>query len=200
MERDRKAVRITRRSFIKITSFGLLGLLSVSTASFYLVKRENLELLRDKLRHNQNPYRLDTGNDTEPLLPDQMKNIVALSVALIPWEQGSSVVQELTRDYVNLRSRYDAGARQVYADTSELLDREAFRLFNVDHFYSLNLEQRHTLISEIMPPVIGSRKNWRHAYNLIFRYEETRSSELVMNDILIHFYTSDEAWRYLQGG
>ena len=189
-----KSRLITRRSFLTLCAAGTAAVLG----GFVYVKRSAIQLLADKLRYNTSPYRLDPAAGTGALADAEMGNILSLAVVLIPWRQGEATVWEMTCEFVDAQCRFNPGARQAYQGTSALLDVAAFVAADGACFSDLDRELQETIVAGIMPPPIRSRRDWRHVYNMAFRYEETRTAELVVNNLLINFYNDDRSWGYLQ--
>jgi hypothetical protein len=186
--------KITRRSFFRLLTVGVVA----AGATFAFVKRRPIEVLFDKLRYNLPPYHLVATGETGPLAPEEMENILRLAQVLIPWTDGKNIVAKLTRDFVDAECRYAPGALDAYGSASALLNRMAVRIGGGSGKYSdLRFEQQQDIVTRIIPAPIRSRRDWRHVSNILFRYEETRVTELVTNKILINFYNNDLSWGFL---
>lgn len=185
---------ITRRSLL---AWSVAGLAAAAGALAY-AKREAIGLLRDKLRDNLPPYRLDANAPTGPLPEPEMATVLSLARVLVPWREGEALVARITREYVDGRCRYQPGALSLFRATAAYLDRAASRERRATRFTGLDPEQQRAIVAEMIPAPIRSRRDWRHSWNLLFRYEQTRITELVANEILLNFYDHDESWGYLQ--
>ncbi len=184
---------LSRRRFL----LGLVAGATAVVAGFAVVKRHALLLVADKLRHNTSPYRLDRATGSGELAPDAMATIVAFAGTLVPWEAGAEVGAAMTREFVDGRCRYEPGSLALYEDAARLLDEE---VSGPGSFAALPLVARTAVLVRVMPPPIRSRRDWRHVWNVMFRYEETRVAELVAGDLLANFYNDDRSWAFLAEG
>ncbi len=182
---------ISRRRFL--LGFAAGG--AVVVAGFAVVKRKALQLVADKLRNNTSPYRLQPETGTGVLPAPVLEAVVAFSQVLIPWQTGADVVAEMTSDFVQGQCRFKPGALELYTSTVALLDEEAG---GAGSFAALSAADRTALVTQLLPAPIRSRRDWRHVWNVVFRYEETRVAELVAGDLLMNFYNDDRSWTYLQ--
>jgi hypothetical protein len=180
---------LSRRRFLALC---LTGAAAVA-GGFAVAKREAIRLVADKLRFNASPYRLDAATGTGALGEAQMATIVAFAGVLIPWQAGAATVAEMTRELVDGLCRYEPGAREAYVRAAALLDDEA----GGTPFAALDAAARERVVAAVMPAPIRSRRDWRHVWNVFFRYEETRLAELVAGEILTAFYNDDRSWAYL---
>jgi hypothetical protein len=187
---------ISRRSFVAGSAIGV----TAAGGAFLYAKRDPIRRLQDKLQDNASPYRLDETAQTGSLSAGEIDNILSLARVLIPWEEGAPVVDEMTREFVDGRCQFQAGARDIYRSTSALLDRAAATYRPSAGFRDLERAQQRAIVAEIIPQPIRSRRDWRHSYNLLFRFEETQATELVVSEILVNFYDSDRSWAYLRAG
>lgn len=180
---------ISRRRFLALC---LAGATAVA-GGFAVAKREAIRLVVEKLRFNASPYRLDAASGTGALSDAEMAAIVAFAGVLIPWRGGAGTVAAMTREWVDGLCRHEPGARETFARAAALLDDEA----GGTPFAGLDAAARERVVAAIMPPPIRSRRDWRHVWNVFFRYEETRVAELVAGEILTAFYNDDRSWDYL---
>ena len=181
---------ISRRRFL----LGFAAGTAAVAAGFALVKRHALALVADKLRYNTPPYRLDPATGSGELAPEAMTTIVAFAATLIPWQGGAAVVAAMTREFVDGQCRFEPGSLALYGDTARLLDEE---VAGPGSFAALPLAERTAVLVRVVPAPIRSRRDWRHVWNVMFRYEETRVAELVAGDLLANFYNDDRSWAYL---
>jgi hypothetical protein len=186
---------LTRRSFLTWIALGA----TAAAGGFVYVKRSVIRLVSDKLQHNLSPYRLEPAADAAgPLAGEEMANILSLARVLIPWAAGAEAVEVVTREYVDGRCRFEPGARAAYREASRLLDARAEDQTGGARFSNLDAARQEQIVAGIIPRPIRSRRDWRHVVNILFRYEETRATELVINDVLMNFYDDDRSWGYLQ--
>ncbi len=192
---NRPSRTLNRRKFLTLVAATTVSAL----AGFVVVKRNPIRLVIDKLRYNNSPYQLNSQAATGVPAETEMANLLNLAGALIPWAQGEATVREMTREYVEGRSRFEPGALAAFVETSRLLDRAADDVKAGARFSALDVLAREKVVADIIPRPIRSRRDWRHVYNVLFRYEETRATELVVSGILTNFYEDDRSWEYLRG-
>ena len=181
-----------RRKFLKLS---LVGFTSIS-ASVITIKRKVLILLYEKLAYNKNPYRL-VSSETGTLSSVEMENIVKFVSILIPYD--IDIISMFTNQYVTSLCMYKPGALSVYRMTSTLLDKYTKNYGNNIHFYQLSLQNAKTIIKKIIPDIVASRRDYRHIFNLLFRFNETKAIELVANEIMIYFFDTNYSISYMKG-
>ena len=186
--------KYSRRIIIKYSMYIFI----IGFSSIAYIKRKIITLFLDKIKYRKNLYRLNRASEVGSLEPQHVNNILGLATVIIPWKDGKQMVEDITKEYILSKSKYENGYRELYETTSKILDRKTKNKYGTNVFYEIEYEKKKFIIDEIIPSVSTARKNVQAVNNLFFNYENSKITELVIHDILNNFFRDDQSTVYLR--
>ena len=171
---------MNRRRFFAV----LIGL-TIGGMVVLFVLRNKLYDLRVLIARLINPQ-LDKDSPIGVLSDEEMKTIIALSEALIPWVEKSRANNEFIRNHVNYKTNNVKGYLKEYRNAVKLLEKISQQVIGRDgRFYELNLRERDKVLGSILWRYRSGEALKSRLQRIVSSREKIAFRSFVVRDILV---------------